>query len=195
MVAPIAVTDPNNETEARARILAIRARQRASAEAQATRLAEQKAAKDAAARPKLTAAAERAVRAIEERSAARATARVDASHKPQNILTRISAEYGVSTDDITGPSREAAVVMARYAAIHAIRGANPRFSLIRIGQWVGRRDHTTVLHALRKIAREGVPKPVVAPSKCGKRRGPQPRDDFGRFVGRSPSADHPLAAE
>jgi chromosomal replication initiation ATPase DnaA len=85
------------------------------------------------------------------------------AREPKRIITRIAEAFGFSYDDIIGDGRTARVVRARYAAIAAVREAWPNKSLPQLGRCFGDRDHTTMLHALRKMEREGVPQP---PSGC-----------------------------
>ena len=76
----------------------------------------------------------------------------------RQIISTAAADFGFELADLTGPDTRRDLVRARYAAIHAVRQAKPRFSLPQIGSAFGR-DHTTVLYALRKMEREGVPQP------------------------------------
>jgi chromosomal replication initiator protein len=62
-----------------------------------------------------------------------------------------SAEYfGVSMEDLKGHSRSRVLVNARQVAMYLCRELTD-LSLPRIGQAFGGRDHTTVMHADRKI--------------------------------------------
>ena len=72
----------------------------------------------------------------------------------RQIAREVGARYGVSVEDITGESRLRPIVHARqevawrlYSARHP-SGAR-RFSMPQIGAWLGGRDHTTILHAIR----------------------------------------------
>ena len=63
----------------------------------------------------------------------------------------VTAEYfGVSVEEITGPSRNRALSTARQMAMYLCRELTD-LSLPRIGEKFGGRDHTTVLHAERKV--------------------------------------------
>ncbi|MFC7663784.1 helix-turn-helix domain-containing protein [Methylorubrum suomiense] len=78
---------------------------------------------------------------------------------PRRIMTDIGRQFGVTLRDITGHSRAAPIMRARLAAIHAVRLAHPDMSVKRLGRNFGARDHTSILCALRRIERDGVPQP------------------------------------
>jgi chromosomal replication initiator protein len=66
------------------------------------------------------------------------------------IMTQAAAYFGVSMDDLTGASRSRVLVTARQIAMYLCRELTD-LSLPKIGQAFGGRDHTTVMHADRKI--------------------------------------------
>jgi chromosomal replication initiator protein len=69
-------------------------------------------------------------------------------------IMELTAEYfGVSIDDLRGHSRSRVLVNARQVAMYLCRELTD-LSLPRIGQAFGGRDHTTVMHADRKIRRQ-----------------------------------------
>ena len=70
------------------------------------------------------------------------------------MLAEVSTRHGVSPDDIIGPQRFRDIAHARQEVAWQVRQAhdafgNPRFSLPQIGTWLGGRDHTTIIHAIR----------------------------------------------
>lgn len=67
-----------------------------------------------------------------------------------DIMRRVAADHGISTEDLRGVSREKKVVLARNEFCWQARRTG-RYSLPTIGTAV-RRDHSTVLHAIRKHA-------------------------------------------
>jgi chromosomal replication initiator protein len=70
---------------------------------------------------------------------------------PQFILETTAASYGFSVDAICGPSRTRPLVTARQVAMYLTRQLTD-YSYPAIGRVFGKRDHTTVIHAVDKIA-------------------------------------------
>jgi len=58
--------------------------------------------------------------------------------------------WGVTVEDIMGSRRSAVLVSARHAAIYVVAKIT-EWSLPELGKRFGGRDHTTILHALKKI--------------------------------------------
>jgi len=72
---------------------------------------------------------------------------------PERIVQAVSDYYSVELDALKGQKRDRAIVMPRQIAMYLMR-AETDVSLLRIGQELGGRDHSTVLHACEKIDRE-----------------------------------------
>jgi chromosomal replication initiator protein len=70
--------------------------------------------------------------------------------KIEDIQKRVASHYNVSRADLLSSRRTAAVVMPRQIAMFLAKSLTLR-SLPEIGKRFGGRDHTTVLHAVRKI--------------------------------------------
>jgi chromosomal replication initiator protein len=66
------------------------------------------------------------------------------------IMTQTALYYGLTIDDLCGQSRSRVLVTARQVAMYLCRELTD-MSLPKIGQAFGGRDHTTVMHAERKI--------------------------------------------
>ena len=66
------------------------------------------------------------------------------------IMLETAKFYSVSIDDLTGQSRSRTLVTARQVAMYLCRELTD-LSLPKIGELFGGRDHTTVMHADRKI--------------------------------------------
>jgi chromosomal replication initiator protein len=72
---------------------------------------------------------------------------------PQRIVRAVADYYGVNLDQLRSSKRDKAIVVPRQIAMYLIREETD-ISLLRIGAELGGRDHSTVLHAYDKIARE-----------------------------------------
>lgn len=73
--------------------------------------------------------------------------------KIEDILRIISRHYGVSKSDLLSQRRHRSVVWPRQIGMYLAKHLTAR-SLPEIGRRFGGRDHTTVLHAIRKIEGE-----------------------------------------
>jgi chromosomal replication initiator protein len=76
------------------------------------------------------------------------------THGPEinaaTIMGQTASYFGLSIDDLCGSSRSRVLVTARQIAMYLCRELTD-MSLPKIGQQFGGRDHTTVMHAERKI--------------------------------------------
>lgn len=70
--------------------------------------------------------------------------------KIEDILKVISRHYGVTRSDILSERRNRSIVLPRQVGMYLAKRLTAR-SLPEIGRRFGGRDHTTVLHAIRKI--------------------------------------------
>lgn len=68
----------------------------------------------------------------------------------ESIITATCTYFSISNDDLIGASRVAALVRARQIAMYLCRELT-ELSLPKIGHRFGGRDHTTVMHSIRKI--------------------------------------------
>lgn len=73
--------------------------------------------------------------------------------KIEDILKIVSRHFGVSRGDILSQRRHRSVVWPRQIGMYLAKQLTSR-SLPEIGRRFGNRDHTTVLHAIRKIEGE-----------------------------------------
>jgi hypothetical protein len=69
-----------------------------------------------------------------------------------NIVRAVANHYGVKTNDIRSESREAKCVHPRMVAVYVARSIT-EMSFPRIGRFLGGRDHSTAMHAHKKIGR------------------------------------------
>jgi len=70
----------------------------------------------------------------------------------QHVVAAIAKRHGVTYHDIMGPSRKAKIVSARYEAIVTVAQLRNLWSLPQIGRFFGGRDHTSILHCVKKMA-------------------------------------------
>lgn len=66
------------------------------------------------------------------------------------IISEVAGHYRVRVADIHGPRRSAGIVLPRQVAMYLVKDLTSK-SLPEIGRCFGNRDHTTVLHAMRKV--------------------------------------------
>ncbi|MBR7742580.1 chromosomal replication initiator protein DnaA [Phycicoccus sp. BSK3Z-2] len=69
---------------------------------------------------------------------------------PATIIAQTAAYFGLTIEDLQGQSRSRVLVTARQIAMYLCRELT-EMSLPKIGQQFGGRDHTTVMHAEKKI--------------------------------------------
>lgn len=70
--------------------------------------------------------------------------------KPLDIIKTIANHYHIKLMDIRGPKREKSIAMARHVAMYLLK-QELDLPLLEIGRYFGNRDHTSVLHAVKKI--------------------------------------------
>jgi chromosomal replication initiator protein len=68
----------------------------------------------------------------------------------EEIQKRVAEHYGIRQADMQSARRARAVARPRQLAMYLAKQLTPR-SLPEIGRKFGGRDHTTVIHAVRKI--------------------------------------------
>jgi chromosomal replication initiator protein len=73
--------------------------------------------------------------------------------KVEDILRVVSRHYGVSKNDLLAKRRHRSIVWPRQIGMYLAKHLTAR-SLPEIGRRFGNRDHTTVLHAIRKVEGE-----------------------------------------
>ncbi len=71
----------------------------------------------------------------------------------EDILNAVAEHYHIPVDDLRGKQRNSQIVVPRHIAMYLMR-QETEASLLEIGQALGGRDHSTVLHGCEKISRE-----------------------------------------
>ena len=69
---------------------------------------------------------------------------------PEQIILKVAKYFQIDIADLKGKSREQSLVIARQIAMFILR-EDSQMNLTTIGLLFGGRDHTTVLHGIRKI--------------------------------------------
>jgi chromosomal replication initiator protein len=70
-----------------------------------------------------------------------------------DVINAVADYYRISLDDLRGKQRDKHIVVPRQVAMYLMR-QETEASLLEIGQALGGRDHSTVLHGCEKISRE-----------------------------------------
>ena len=73
--------------------------------------------------------------------------------QPEELLSGVAAHFGLSPTAIHGKSRDRLTTHARQIAMYLLRSAT-NLSLQEIGTTLGNRDHSTVVHAIRRVSQE-----------------------------------------
>ena len=99
--------------------------------------------------------------ALAERVVSKAVRIVEKELTIEDIVHSTCEYYHVKDESIYASSRKRDIVLARQVAMYLTHKHLPNLSLARIGQCIGSKDHSTVLHACRTIEEQlGVDKAV-----------------------------------
>jgi chromosomal replication initiator protein len=72
---------------------------------------------------------------------------------PRTVLSQTAKHFSFKTKDLCGKSRKSELVTARHIAIYLLR-KDLDLPLMKIGELIGGRDHTSIMYAVDKIERE-----------------------------------------
>ncbi|HEV2249340.1 MAG TPA: chromosomal replication initiator protein DnaA [Candidatus Limnocylindria bacterium] len=72
---------------------------------------------------------------------------------PERIVETVAKYYGLPSDQLRGKARDKQIVLPRQIAMYLMR-EETEAPLLRIGEALGGRDHSTILHGCEKIERE-----------------------------------------
>lgn len=70
--------------------------------------------------------------------------------QPKNVIAAVSRQFQIKTSDLTGVSRRAEFVFPRQIIMYLLRD-ELKIPLVKIGEMLGGRDHTTIIHGSEKI--------------------------------------------
>lgn len=79
---------------------------------------------------------------------------------PENIIQAVCSFYGIKPTQLRGSGREQRVVIPRHVCMFLLKERGLTFS--EIGNLLGGRDHTTVIHGVEKIEKQLVSSPQVS---------------------------------
>jgi len=71
----------------------------------------------------------------------------------RSVLAKTARYFSFKTKDLCGKSRKAEIVIARHVAMYVLR-KDLNLPLIKIGELLGGKDHTTVIYAIKKIEQQ-----------------------------------------
>jgi chromosomal replication initiator protein len=69
---------------------------------------------------------------------------------PSEVMSQVAGAFGVTVQNLIGPDRRQEVVLPRQIAMYLLR-EETKYSLPKIGEAMGGRDHTTVMYACQKV--------------------------------------------
>jgi chromosomal replication initiator protein len=70
--------------------------------------------------------------------------------EPVEVMSQVAGAFGVSVENLIGQDRRKEVVLPRQIAMYLLR-EEANYSLPKIGEAMGGRDHTTVMYACQKV--------------------------------------------
>lgn len=73
--------------------------------------------------------------------------------RPADVLQAVSSYYRIKAAELTGPQRTRGIVFPRQIAMYLLR-EEAKLSLVEVGNYLGGRNHSTVLYGTEKIASE-----------------------------------------
>ncbi len=81
-------------------------------------------------------------------------------HSPDAILKAVAQEFGLTINDLTGPRRTRRIAVPRQIAMYLMRDLG-QLSFPQIGEFLGGRDHTTVMHGVTKVEKQLLADPTI----------------------------------
>jgi len=79
---------------------------------------------------------------------------------PQHVVSKTADYFSVDLIELKSPRRDKGIVYPRQVAMYLLR-SELHMSFPKIAQELGRKDHTTALHSVDKIAKESTKNGVV----------------------------------
>lgn len=69
---------------------------------------------------------------------------------PRSVIAAVARHFKIKTGDLLGPCRKRQLVIPRQIAMYLLR-QEFELPLIKVGELIGGRDHTTIIHGVEKI--------------------------------------------
>ena len=70
--------------------------------------------------------------------------------EPKDVMSQVAGAFGVTVENLLGTDRRQEVVLPRQIAMYLLR-EEANYSLPKIGEAMGGKDHTTVMYACQKV--------------------------------------------
>jgi chromosomal replication initiation ATPase DnaA len=83
-----------------------------------------------------------------------------AAQRARAAIAAVSSRTGVPVEEIFGRKRIPAIASARHEAIWRVRRVT-NWSLPRVGRYFAERDHTTILHSIRRMEDRAARDPTI----------------------------------
>ena len=87
-------------------------------------------------------------------------ARSSTTITPRHLVSVCAKHFGVKTGDLSGQSRQKEIVLARHITAYLLLTEN-KLPLKQVGQILGGRDHTSIMHARDKIHTQLSTNPLI----------------------------------
>ncbi|MGD9118847.1 MAG: chromosomal replication initiator protein DnaA [Dehalococcoidia bacterium] len=98
-----------------------------------------------------------------------------ASLTPESVIKAVAQSFQLNTEDLKGRKRDRNTTLARQLAMYLLKEGTS-CSLAQIGLEFGKRDHSTVTHAVQKIAAEIDNDPFLRRKASDIRQGLSPKE-------------------
>lgn len=72
--------------------------------------------------------------------------------KPREMIRAVANHYNLKINQLTGPKRDKPIVVPRQILMYLLR-TELKTPLVEIGRFLGGRDHTTIMHGVKKITK------------------------------------------
>ena len=70
--------------------------------------------------------------------------------RPADLIKKVAIFYQIQPTIIKGKKRAKEIVLARHIAMYLLK-QDVQLSYVEVGKWFSNRDHTSVMHAVKKI--------------------------------------------